>query len=99
MKETNTSRKELADMLLVSPSTLDGWLLLKNPRPIPAKKQGALETIMAPKKEGDIELKLNISPERWRCLTADITDGIDKKEAIKRQLYAFIDAAGSPFRN
>ena len=99
LKETGTTRTELAEFLLVSPATMDGWLLKKNPRPIPAKKLGALEAIMAPKNaQGDVELTLKLSPEEREAITADIANGIDKEEAVKKRLYAFISAAASSFR-
>lgn len=100
LKETNTSREELSRMLLVSKTTLDGWLLVANPRPIPARKVGMLEAIMAQKNEqGEVELSIKFSPEEWEAVTADMAAGIDKEEAVKKRLYAFISAAASSFRS
>ncbi len=94
LKETKTSRKQLAELLMISNSTLDGWLLKKNPRPIPPKKRGALEAIMAPKNDdGDIELVLTFTPEQMLELKKDLPEGTDISEAMKKRLLAFIRAS------
>lgn len=47
MVKTECSRKQLADLLQVSPRTVDGWLAHKS-RPISAKMQKGIEELISP---------------------------------------------------
>lgn len=94
LKATGTSREELAERLLVSPATLEGWLLNKNPRPIPAKKAEVLEGLIAPKNApGCIALPLAVPADMWECLTKDLPAGADKKKAVAEFLLNVMKAA------
>ena len=94
LKETNTSRKELAEKLLVSPATLDGWLLKANPRPIPVKKYAAIEAIMAKKEEnGEIPLTLTFTAAEIRSLKEGLPPDANLSEVLRERLIAFVRAA------
>ena len=87
-------RKVLAERLFVSPATLEGWLLQSNPRPIPLKKQAAIEELIAPKSDpGHIAVSFHFSDEEWKEITKDIPESADAKEVVKARLLAFIRAA------
>ena len=94
LRATGTSRDELAALLLVSPATLEGWLLKANPRPIPAKKAEKIEAIIAPKNApGCIALPLSIPGDVWWALTKDLPLGADKKKAVAEFLMQVMKAA------
>ena len=94
LRETGTSRQDLAEKLFVSPVTVDGWLLQRNPRPIPLKKQAAIRALIAPGSDsGHVAVDFNFTPEEWAEITREIPDGVNKEEAVKAKLLAFIRAA------
>jgi transcriptional regulator with XRE-family HTH domain len=94
LRETKTSRKELAGKLLVSPSTLDGWLLKANPRPIPIKKYAAIEALMAQKDEnGEIPLTLTFTKEEIAALKEGLPPDADLRAVLRERLIAFVRAA------
>ena len=94
LRETGTSRQDLAEKLFVSPVTVDGWLLQRNPRPIPLKKQAAIRALIAPGSDsGHVAVDFCFTDEEWAEITRDIPDGVNKEEAVKAKLLAFIRAA------
>ena len=93
LKRTKTSRAELAAQLMVSPKTVEGWLLKSNPRPIPLLKHAAIEALIAPKPEpGCIALPLSIPAKDWELLTQGLPPGIDKEKAVAEYLLGVIRA-------
>lgn len=94
LKKTKTSRAELAAKLMVSPKTVEGWLLKSNPRPIPMLKHAAIEALIAPKPEpGCIALPLSIPLQEWELLTQGLPPGTDKEKAVAEYLLSVIRAA------
>lgn len=94
LRETKTSRKELAGKLLVSPATLDGWLLKANPRSIPIKKYAAIEALMAQKDEnGEIPLTLTFTKEEIAALKEGLPPDADLRAVLRERLIAFVRAA------
>ena len=93
LTRTGTSRADLADKLHVSKRTVESWLGRVH-RPIPANKRATIEALIAPKSEsGHMAVDLHFTPEEWEEITRDIPDGVDKEEAVKAKLLAFIRAA------
>jgi transcriptional regulator with XRE-family HTH domain len=90
------SRSELAELLHVSPRTIDGWLGKKQ-RPIPFKMHQAIEDIIRPKANpGCLPLQVTFTSEEWELMTADLPEGVDKQEAVKQYLMGIIKAARLP---
>ena len=93
LKKTKTSREELAAQLMVSPKTVEGWLLKSNPRPIPLRKHAAIEALIAPKPApGCIALPLSIPVADWELLTQGLPPGANKEEAVIEYLLGVIKA-------
>ena len=93
---TGTSRIQLAELLHISPRTVEGWLG-KKPRPIPARLHNTLERLIAPPAEpGCIPLQLRLTEEQWERFTAHIPDGLNKKEVLIKQLMAMLNALELP---
>lgn len=93
LKETGTSRETLADLLMVSRKTVEGWLLKANPRPIPLRKHAAIEALIAPKSApGCIAVPISIPAEEWHKLTKDLPPGTDKEQAVAEYLLGLIKA-------
>ena len=96
LKATGTSRAALAEKLLVSPATVEGWLLKTNPRPIPAKKAEAIADLIAPQNSpGCIALPLSIPKEDWERFTRDLPPGVDKKKAVSDFMLGVMRAAAA----
>ena len=90
------SRSEFAEMLHISPRTVDGWLG-KVQRPIPHKMHEAIELIIAPPSDpGCIAQEIAFSAEEWALLTKNLPEGVNKNEAVKQYVMGIIKAAQLP---
>ncbi len=96
LNRTGTSRQQLADQLHVSRRTVESWLGRKH-RPIPAAKVSTIERLIAPASApGHIAVDFTFTEAEWEEITRGIPDGVDKEEAIKAKLLAFMRAARLP---
>lgn len=96
LNETGTTRQELAERLHISHRTVEGWLG-KKPRPIPQRMHATIERLIAPVPEpGCIPVQLVFSDDQWERLTAHLPDGSDKKELLKQQIMALLEALQLP---
>lgn len=98
--KSGNSREQLAEMLNVSPRTIDGWLGGQK-RPIPARMHAAIEDIISPKADpGCVLLPLNIPDDIWKGLKEQMKIESDEeaKAIATQQLLAFIRAVQQPIR-
>lgn len=90
------TRAEFAELLHISPRTVEGWLGKKQ-RPIPRKMHEAIEQIIAPAFEpGCIAVNVTFTDEQWEEITKDMPETADKKKLVVERMLAFIRAARLP---
>lgn len=97
MKETKTTRAEVAKALGISPRTVEGWLSPSVNRHIPFKKMKAVEQLIAPTNmPGHIAVQVTFTDEEWEELTKGLPDYVDKVAFVRSKMLALIEAAKWP---
>lgn len=98
MVKTKCTRQQLAELLKVSPRTVDGWLAHKA-RPISAKMQKAIEELIAPK---NTVKELSATEQEFYALTDKIERDFWLQEKVERilvlahRVMAYWDANYAP---
>ncbi|MBR5887643.1 MAG: hypothetical protein IKZ07_05480 [Akkermansia sp.] len=93
LRQRQMTKRELAAVLGVTEHAVYGWCSNAN---IPEKRWGQIKELFGENTEvkpGHIAVDFTFTEKEWAEITAGMPDGIDKEEAVKQKLLAFIRAA------
>ena len=98
LTQRQMTKKQLAAQLGVSEASVYGWCSNTN---IPDNRWQELKAFFSEGEEpapGCVALNVEIPDEEWESITAGMPEGVDKVEAVKKQMLAFIHSVSALYR-